>query len=76
LVGEAIAVTLRTADIGVGHLTRTAARDLARDLTKVALACQQVLVLVNRHLYVALKEEPMSFDGPHATRYIREAAPR
>lgn len=69
-VRNELLVTLKTADIGIGHLTRTAGRDIGV-LIKISHTCELVLFLMNKHLYEALGEKPMVFDGPTASRHIR-----
>ncbi len=70
VVGDSLLVTLRTGDIGIGHLTRTAARDIG-ELHKIALTCNLVLALMNKHLY---PNNPVMFEGDKAKRYFRSAS--
>jgi hypothetical protein len=69
-VQNELLVTLETADTAVGHLTRTAARDIGI-LAKISHTCELVLFLMNKHLYDALGIDPVTFDGATASRYIR-----
>jgi hypothetical protein len=57
---NALLNTLRAANKGIGHLTRTKGGDL--DLPDLKLACDQVVGLVNRHLYEKLNMTSPSFD--------------
>jgi hypothetical protein len=69
-VEKDLLITLKTADIGVGHLTRTAARD-SGSLTPIANTCDLVITLINEYLYKALDADPVTFDGHAARRCIR-----
>jgi hypothetical protein len=71
IVKEELMATLRTANIGIGHLTRTAARDIGV-LHKVSNTCELVLALMNHHLYEPLGEKPVTFAYGSARRYLRE----
>jgi hypothetical protein len=57
---DALLNTLLAANKGIGHLTRAKASDL--DLPDLKLACEQVVSLVNHHLYQKLNMTNPSFD--------------
>jgi hypothetical protein len=58
-VKRIIGVVLRASNVGIGHLTDKSTRDIitARD---VAVACDIVIALVNRHIYNRLDTQIIS----------------
>ena len=52
----ALLLSLKTANKGVGHLTKVAARTIAPDLMPISVACKRTNELLIEHLYKPLGE--------------------
>jgi hypothetical protein len=60
---------LLLANKSIGHVTKTSAREEA-DWPKLSLACDQVILLMNRHVYNALALPSISFSDHTDQRHL------
>lgn len=60
-IRDALLLVLRTANKGVGHLTFKPAREIARDLQAVKLACTRTMELIDQYLYNLVPESAPGF---------------